>query len=1078
MEFFGANEGVILNGFENTAQTGYSVSGAGDVNGDGFDDVLVATRLANPTGDFEDDDTGIVHVVFGRTSTSAITLDNLGSEGFQIYGANGGDELGFGLSGAGDVNGDGLADNIIGSVQYSGQGAATGVAYLIFGKTDSTTVDLGNLANDGFIIQSPGSGDLTGSGVSGAGDVNGDGLADLIIGAPGGDTNGSSSGESFVVFGKADTQTVSLGSLGTGGFRIDGMAQGDQAGSTVAGAGDINRDGFADVIIGSRFADPDGRVNAGESYVVFGKADNERVNLQEQGTSAFEIEGHLAGDRAGRSVSAPGDVNGDGLADLMIGAYLATGGAPYAGRSYVVFNPLEQSLFPVPYKAIAKSGDAPVLAVGTTGDGDNISSPDSRCWIDFEDGSGPGLDGSSLQTVTIANGFLISNIDGNLPVDWLIETDRTGWTSAEITLRYTEAELEGFPENNLEVYQATNDNGPWTQIVSKQSSDRNEFTFDTTTLGYFTLATGVASPEVTLTTDANTFVNDSIRVVATFTEEVTGFTSDDLVIDNATVENFAVTGNPLVYEFDLTGLSDDLFSVQVPVNVSEGTSGQGNRESNLLARFFDQTRPTATLSTLSPDPTNQPFIVTSIFNENVTDFELDDLTITNGSASNRVENSAGSYDFTVTPDANGNVSVQVNEDAGFDAAGNGNTESNILEIFNDAIGPDITLVSTSPLLTSQTVIIRAQFTEVPFDVQLGDISVINGTASFLQQTGTPTIYVYRLDADSDGEVTTFFSADTVTDELGNPNTESNTLSFTFDTTAPVPTLATSAGPTPDSTKITVTFNEEVTGFESDDVSISNGTISDFQVVAAGVEFEFVVEPTGTETVTFSVPTGAARDLAGNENADSNVIQINNDSEGPAITLSSNSPMLTNETVLVQAEFSELPVGFELGDITVTNGTATMLQQTATSTIYEYMLDSDADGNVTTFIGAGTVTDGSGNPGTASNTLQFTFDTTPPIPTLSSQAGPTQNTTQITVSFSEEITGFDSTDVSIQNGTLSDFMTNVAGEEFQFLVQPTGTESITISVPSDSATDLAGNENVASNSIMVNGEDLQDLWMIE
>ena len=140
----------------------------------------------------------------------------------------------------------------------------------IAGAAQAQNVDLANLGAGGFRIDGIDAGDGSGRSVSGAGDVNGDGLADLIVGAfgaaPGGD---SSAGESYVVYGKAGSDAVDLANLGAGGFRIDGVDVMDYSGRSVSGAGDVNGDGLADLIVGANGADPGGDSRAGESYVVF-----------------------------------------------------------------------------------------------------------------------------------------------------------------------------------------------------------------------------------------------------------------------------------------------------------------------------------------------------------------------------------------------------------------------------------------------------------------------------------------------------------------------------------------------------------------------------------------------------------------------------------------------------------------------------------------------------------------------------------------------------------------------------------------------------------------------------------------
>ena len=325
--------GFRIDGIDVNDHSGRSVSGAGDVNGDGLADLIVGAYSADPSGDV---DAGESYVIFGKTSNGAIELGSLGENGFRIDGINAFDYSGFSVSGAGDVNGDGLADLIVGAMGVNSGGASNnGESYLVFGKSGIDPVNLAYLGAGGFRINGIDTNDRSGVSVSGAGDVNGDGLDDLIIGAFGGD---SYAGESYLVFGKNDSGAVDLGNLGAGGFRLNGVDPGDHSGISVSGAGDVNGDGLDDLIVGTSGASPGGNYHAGESYVVFGKADSAAVNLGNLGMGGFRIEGANSTDDAGTSVSGAGDVNGDGLADLIVGALGSDpNGNSAAGSTYVVF---------------------------------------------------------------------------------------------------------------------------------------------------------------------------------------------------------------------------------------------------------------------------------------------------------------------------------------------------------------------------------------------------------------------------------------------------------------------------------------------------------------------------------------------------------------------------------------------------------------------------------------------------------------------------------------------------------------------------------------------------------------------
>ena len=271
--------------------SGSPVSTAGDVNGDGFDDVIVgASALLNSNGSS--------YVVFGQASGFSATMDLSslnGSNGFRLDGEANRDNSGGSVSTAGDVNGDGFDDVIVGAVGADSNGSYSGSSYVVFGKASgfSAAMNLSSLdGSNGFRLDGEAKFDFSGNLVSTAGDINGDGFDDLIVGAGGVDSNGSNSGSSYVVFGQASnfSATMNLSNLnGNNGFRLDGEAASDLSGRSVSTAGDVNGDGFDDLIVGAYGASPNGNNNSGSTYVIFGRSDFGSALPEIVGTSGDDI---------------------------------------------------------------------------------------------------------------------------------------------------------------------------------------------------------------------------------------------------------------------------------------------------------------------------------------------------------------------------------------------------------------------------------------------------------------------------------------------------------------------------------------------------------------------------------------------------------------------------------------------------------------------------------------------------------------------------------------------------------------------------------------------------------------------
>ena len=314
---------------------GQRVAVLGDVNGDGMDDVGLGVpySLFNQT-------IGGALVVFGKSDTAPVESSDIfdGFGGFKIIGVDG--FAGYALSAAGDVNGDGLADIVIGS-QYASLG---GQAQVVYGKATTTPVFLDAViaGNGGFSVYGPPVSGYFGSSVGAAGDFNGDGFDDVVVGDPYWRPEVllfPQSGAAYIVYGQADARDD--GTRGAAGIRqIVGVEHGDQCGTAVSGAGDVNGDGFDDVLIGAYSAETTERPDSGESYVVFGGTGTSTINLSDisNGIGGFVIRGAFPFDHSGVALSSAGDVNNDTLADVIIGVPNSdVSGVYLSGAAYVVF---------------------------------------------------------------------------------------------------------------------------------------------------------------------------------------------------------------------------------------------------------------------------------------------------------------------------------------------------------------------------------------------------------------------------------------------------------------------------------------------------------------------------------------------------------------------------------------------------------------------------------------------------------------------------------------------------------------------------------------------------------------------
>ncbi|MBK9248721.1 MAG: FG-GAP repeat protein [Ignavibacteria bacterium] len=304
-----ANANWSVENSQALAEHGYSVSSAGDVNGDGYADVLVSAPYFDAT--FVDE--GRVYLYLGGpTGLSTTPISSLSPV------AQASALFGWSVSGAGDINADGFSDIIIGDPYYDGNGGLVldqGRAYVYYGS-------IAGLNPTPTLLESNQAGAMFGSSVSGVGDVNNDGFADIAVGAPSYDNTFPNEGRVTLYYGSSNGVNFN------NQWVMDGGQTNASYGNSIATAGDVNRDGISDMIVGAYLYD-NGEGDEGRAMIYYG------TNSGLSSTAGWTSEGNQIGAYYGYNVATAGDVNGDGYSDVVVSAIWYDSTFSNEGRVYV-----------------------------------------------------------------------------------------------------------------------------------------------------------------------------------------------------------------------------------------------------------------------------------------------------------------------------------------------------------------------------------------------------------------------------------------------------------------------------------------------------------------------------------------------------------------------------------------------------------------------------------------------------------------------------------------------------------------------------------------------------------------------
>lgn len=300
---------------------GQTVGCAGDVNGDGYDEILVGATRAEET----ENEAGEAYLILGKSSPVDIPLMEADA---MFEGRDASDNLGTAVTGVGDVNGDALGDYVVAAYAAESGSNNAGAAYLFLGSP-SPGVGTVEAASAADAVYSGAEDDLAARSVAGAGDVDGDGLADLLVGAENSDAAAEDAGAAYLVLGSGSPIS---GALSGADASFLGESANDGAGYVVGAGGDFNADGHADMLVAAPYVTTG--VLGGVVYLIFGSSSPTSTSLSAADASFW---GTATSDAVGTAIDGEGDLDGDGCDDLVIGAPYSDTAATTSGSVYVFY---------------------------------------------------------------------------------------------------------------------------------------------------------------------------------------------------------------------------------------------------------------------------------------------------------------------------------------------------------------------------------------------------------------------------------------------------------------------------------------------------------------------------------------------------------------------------------------------------------------------------------------------------------------------------------------------------------------------------------------------------------------------
>ena len=588
------------------------------------------------------------------------------------------------------------------------------------------------------------------------------------------------------------------------------------------------------------------------------------------------------------------------------------------------------------------------------------------------------------------------------------------------------------------------------------------------------------APTVTISDVPTDPQKDAFTVDIDFNENVENFDMSNITLAGDDVASVTgVNGSGKDYTATITPAGMGSITVQVEASEVQDTAGNDNEASNTVTIAIDSVKPTVTLDA-PPGPQNGEFDVPIAFSEDVTGFVVGDILL--GGTATYTRNLTGmddNYTLTITPTGSGTVTIQVPANKAKDAAENDN-EASSSEIVNvDVDAPTVMFSGVPTTKRNRNFTITIRFNEDVTGFVEGDITLTpTGLATVSNFTGDDgdTVYTATIAPidEQAGTLTITVPAGAATDGVSNGN-EAESATVEVDRVRPMSTISGEPPSTVnDAFDITVTFSESMRSFVPTHLEFggdASGSVTHSVVNADKTVYTLTITPGNDQDgeMTIQVEDGRARGEDGNVVRESNTVTIDVDTRDPTILSFDGFPTSpTKDLFTVTINFSEPVKGFDIGELDdmpsgfVTASNLMGADNTATRQL-SFTPNANKDGVVTFHVPAGAVTDEAGNSNSISSNQMVRIDTRPPTVTLDAPSDPQKGAFELTITFSEDVNDFTSSDITLTGPATFTF--SGSGKDYTAEITPnSGADgTVTISIAAGAATDSAGNGNTASNT---------------